>query len=357
MAAMGSPVATTVDDAQRQQRADGHAAVLGIGTANPSHCLHQDEFPDWYFHITKSDHLAMLKAKMKRICEKSGIKKRHVYPTEEMVAAHPEILDRALPSLDARMRLAADTLPDVAAAAAARAIAEWGRPAADITHLVVSTSTGGAGAPSVDLRLAELLGLRPSVQRTMLSLYGCTAGTSALRVAKDLAENTPGARVLVVAAETGTTSFRSPDEAHLDELLATALFADGAGAAVVGAGSARSGGERQIFHMVFVSQTTLPATAHTVQLTVGEHGIDYRLSASLPAMVRGSIERCLADAVAPLGLAGGGWNDLFWVAHPGSPAILDSYEAALGLEPRKLAASRRVLSEYGQWRSHQYGEP
>jgi predicted naringenin-chalcone synthase len=33
--------------------------------------------------------------------------------------------------------------------------------------------------------------------------------------------------------------------------------------------------------------------------------------------------------------------------HPGGKAILDSVEAGLGLDPMKLAASRHVLSEYG----------
>jgi hypothetical protein len=44
------------------------AAVLAIGTANPANCVLQEEFPDWYFRVTRRDHLVKLKAKMKRIC-------------------------------------------------------------------------------------------------------------------------------------------------------------------------------------------------------------------------------------------------------------------------------------------------
>jgi predicted naringenin-chalcone synthase len=62
--------------------------------------------------------------------------------------------------------------------------------------------------------------------------------------------------------------------------------------------------------------------------------------------LRQVIEQYLAEAVVPLGLGGGG-NDLFWAVHPGGPAILDSIEAALALEPGKLTASRHVLREYG----------
>jgi len=36
--------------------------------AYPTNCIHQDDFTDWYFRVTKSDHLTELKAKMKKIC-------------------------------------------------------------------------------------------------------------------------------------------------------------------------------------------------------------------------------------------------------------------------------------------------
>jgi hypothetical protein len=61
-------VDSVLQECQQRQRPDGTAAVLAIGTANPANCLHQDEYPDWYFRVTKSDHLTTLKNKMKRIC-------------------------------------------------------------------------------------------------------------------------------------------------------------------------------------------------------------------------------------------------------------------------------------------------
>ncbi|KAG2562412.1 bisdemethoxycurcumin synthase-like [Panicum virgatum] len=324
------------------------AAVLAIGTANPANCILQDEFPDWYFRVTRSEHHPMLKAKMKRICEKSGIRKRHFHHTEEMIGCHPELLDRALASLSARLRITANALPELAAAAAEKAIAEWGRAATDITHLVFSTNSS-AGLPGPDVRLAALLGLRPTVQRTTLYLHGCSVGAAAFPLAKDLAENDDRARVLVVCAEAVVIGFGAPDEANPEGLVVNSLFGDGAGAVIVGAGPVAAV-ERPIFRMVSSSQATLPGTEPAVWVRLGERGLGYNLSAELPALVRSGIEECLADAVAPLGLGaggGGGWNSLFWAMHPGGRAILDSYEAALGLEPEKLAASRHVLGEYG----------
>ena len=64
--------------------------------------------------------------------------------------------------------------------------------------------------PGTDLRLASLLGLSPSVECTMLYFTGCNSGTAALRLAKDVAENNRGARVLVACAETSLIFFRAP---------------------------------------------------------------------------------------------------------------------------------------------------
>ncbi|CAN6381400.1 unnamed protein product [Urochloa humidicola] len=257
------------------------AAVLAIGTAYPANCVLQDDFPDWYFRVTRSDHLATLKAKMKRICEKSGVRKRHFHHTKEMIVSHPEFLDRAMPSLGARLRITDDTMPELAAAAAAKAIAEWGRPAADITHLVFSTNSGAA-APGPDLLLAARLGLRA----TVLHLHGCFAGSGALRLAKDLAENGAGrgARVLVVSADASVFGFRAPDEAHLDVPVVNSIFGDGAGAVIVGAGPMAAAVERPVFHKVAAAQAALPGTERAIVMRVRETGLDYRMSAELPAL-------------------------------------------------------------------------
>ena len=54
---------------RREQRADGPACVLAVGTANPANCIPQDEYADWYFRVTKSDHLTHLKDAMKKACK------------------------------------------------------------------------------------------------------------------------------------------------------------------------------------------------------------------------------------------------------------------------------------------------
>ncbi|KQK13828.1 bisdemethoxycurcumin synthase [Brachypodium distachyon] len=343
-----SCVASATQQIREAQRADGPASVLAIGTANPAICVRQDEYADYYFRLANAEHLTKLKSKLNRICQSSGIEKRYFHHTEEMLGGHPELTDRKLPSLDTRMRILATAVPELAAAAAGKAIAEWGRPATDITHLVVSTSSG-AHVPGADLRVASLLGLAPTVRRAMLYLSACNGGSTALRLAKDMAENNRGARVLVACAELTLVWLRAPDgDADSDTIIMQALFGDGAGAVIVGADPELvQGVERPIFEMLGAWETVIPESEHVATGRLGEDGVVFRPSVELPSLVRANIERCVADALAPLGLSGGDWKDLFWAVHPGGRAILDGVEAELRLGPEKLAASRHVLTEYG----------
>ncbi|KAF7006141.1 hypothetical protein CFC21_021206 [Triticum aestivum] len=345
---MGSNSLPSVREIRRSQRADGPAAVLAIGTANPPNCVSQEEYPDYYFRVAKSQHLTDLKQKLKTFCQMTSTEKRYFYHTEELLDAHPEFLLRDTPSLDARLDIVAAAAPELAASAAAKAIAEWGRPATDITHLVVSTNSG-AHSPGVDLRLASLLGLRASVCRTMINLNGCSAGAASLRLAKDLAENNRGARVLVACVELTIVAFRGPEEAYPHRLISQAAFGDGAGAVIVGADAVQPV-ERPLFEMVSASQTIIPGTDGVLTMQLTEAGLDGHIfTRELIPLAGQHVEQCLTDAFQPLGIMSDGtkWNDMFFVVHPGIRGIMDHIDGALRLDPGKLAASRTVLREYG----------
>ncbi|EMS50108.1 Curcuminoid synthase [Triticum urartu] len=338
----------SVREIRRSQRADGPAAILAIGTANPPNCVSHEEFPDYYFRVTKSQHLTDLKNQLKSFCEMTTTVRRYFHHTEELLDAHPEFLCRDKPSLDARLDIAAAAAPELAASAAAKAIAKWGRPATHITHLIVSTNSG-AHAPGVDLRLASLLGLGASVCRTMLNLNGCSAGAASLRLAKDLAENNGGARVLVACVELTVVAFRGPEEDCPNRLISQAVFGDGAGAVIVGADTVHPV-EHALFEMVSVSQTTIPATDGVLNMQLTEAGLDGHIfTKELIPLAARHIEQCLTDAFQPLGIKSDGtkWNDMFFVVHPGLRGIMDHIDRALRLDPGKLAASHAVLREYG----------
>nr|WNX29020.1 chalcone synthetase [Rhododendron delavayi] len=341
-----APGGVSVEEFRKAQRAQGPATVLAIGTATPANCVNQAEYPDYYFRITNSEHKTDLKEKFKRMCEKSMIKKRYMYLTEEILKENPSVCEYMAPSLDARQDMVVVEVPKLGKEAATKAIKEWGQPKSKITHLVFCT-TSGVDMPGADYQLTKLLGLRPSVKRLMMYQQGCFAGGTVLRLAKDLAENNAGSRVLVVCSEITAVTFRGPSDTHLDSLVGQALFGDGAAAVIVGSDPLPV--ERPLFQLVSAAQTILPDSDGAIDGHLREVGLTFHLLKDVPGLISKNIEKSLVEAFTPIGISD--WNSLFWIAHPGGPAILDQVELKLGLKEEKLGATRHVLSEYGNMSS------
>ncbi|XP_043700563.1 chalcone synthase-like [Telopea speciosissima] len=271
------------------------------------------------------------------------IKKRYTYLTEEFLKENPKFCAFMAPSFDARQDILIVEVPKLGKEAADVAIKEWGQDKSKITHLIFCT-TSGVDMPGADYQLTKLLGLRPSVKRVMMYNQGCFAGGTVLRLAKDLAENNKGARVLIVCSEIHAVSFRGPSETHLDSLVGQSLFGDGAAAVIVGADPI-PGVEKSLFELVSASQTILPDSGDAIAGHLREVGLVIQLLKEVPYIISDNIEKILVEAFEPLGISD--WNSIFWIPHPGGRAILDQIEAKLSLKPEKLRAARHILSEYG----------
>ncbi|KAJ7009981.1 hypothetical protein NC653_000637 [Populus alba x Populus x berolinensis] len=275
------------------------------------------------------------------------IKKRYMHLTEEILKENPSVCEYMAPSLDARQDMVVVEVPKLGKEAAAKAIKEWGQPKSKITHLVFCT-TSGVDMPGADYQLTKLLGLRSSVKRLMMYQQGCFAGGTVLRLAKDLAENNKGARVLVVCSEITAVTFRGPSDTHLDSLVGQALFGDGAAAIIIGSDPVPAV-EKPLFELVSAAQTILPDSDGAIDGHLREVGLTFHLLKDVPGLISKNIEKSLTEAFKPLGISD--WNSLFWIAHPGGPAILDQVEAKLELKPEKLRATRQVLADYGNMSS------
>jgi chalcone synthase len=326
-----------------QARADGPACVLGMGMANPPTEILQEGYPDRFFDITNSSDKLALKAKFKRICDKSGIRKRHMYLNEEVLKENPLITTYKEPSLNVRHDITIVQVPKLAAEAATNAIKEWGGRKADITHIVFAT-TSGVNMPGADLAIAKLLGLKPTVRRVMMYQTGCFGGATALRVAKDLAENNKGARVLAVCAEVTAVTYRAPDEEHLDGLIGSALFGDGAAVYVVGS-DPKPLVEIPLFEVLWAGETFLPGTQEAIDGKLTEAGLFLKASIEVPGLISSNIGAFLNEVRKVIGSPD--YNEMFWAVHPGGPAILTKIEEKLGLNKDKMQGSREVLSEFG----------
>lgn len=211
-----------------------------------------------------------------------------------------------------------------------------------ITHLVVASCTGFT-APGLDLQLAERLGLRPDVERTIVGFMGCSAAVPALRMAHHVVRSDPAARVLVVNLELCTLHMQETSD--IETVLSFLLFGDGGAAALVTA-------EPTGIALDDFRAAVIPDSQDLITWHIGDQGFLMHLSGKVP----GRIAQVLRDEVqgpAPGGILRGegtGAIDL-WAVHAGGRTVLDAVEIGLALEPAALRLSREVLLGHGNMSS------
>uniref|UniRef100_A0A7N0VJL7 Chalcone synthase n=1 Tax=Kalanchoe fedtschenkoi TaxID=63787 RepID=A0A7N0VJL7_KALFE len=320
----------------------GKATVLAIGKAFPSQLVPQECLVEGYIRDTKCGDLA-IKEKLERLCKTTTVKTRYTVMSKEILDKYPELTSEGSPTIKQRLDIANPAVLEMAKEASIACIKDWGRSAVDITH-VVYVSSSEIRLPGGDLHLAAELGLRSNVGRVMLYFLGCYGGVTGLRVAKDIAENNPGSRVLLTTSETTILGYRPPSNERPYDLVGAALFGDGAAAVIIGADPSPQ--ESPFMELSHAIQQFIPGTQGIIEGKLSEEGINFKLGRELPVKIEENIEAFCKSLMAR---AGGieRFNDMFWAVHPGGPAILNRLESTLKLENGKLDCSRRALMDYG----------
>jgi alkylresorcinol/alkylpyrone synthase len=221
--------------------------------------------------------------------------------------------------------------------AAARDALAGARLAPDEIDAVVCVSTTGIATPSLDARLMGRLGMRPDVRRVPLFGLGCAGGVIGLARAAELARAAPRSRVLFLVVELCALSFRKHDVSK-SNIVATALFGDGAAAAIVacdGDGPALGGS----------GEHTWPDSLDVMGWEVMEDGLKAIFSRDIPTLVLREMRPAAAAFLAREGLA---LADIrHFVCHPGGAKVILALEEAFGVPAGTLAAARSVLRDYG----------
>lgn len=218
----------------------------------------------------------------------------------------------------------------------------------DITHLITVSCTGFFN-PGPDYKIVRELGLNPSVQRFHLGFMGCYAAFPALRAAKHFCDADPEAVVLVVCAELCSLHVRTSNDP--DTIMGSALFADGAAAAVV---SARDlGGEPPLMRIDQMETVLTPVGEESMAWNIGDHGFEMILGNYVPHIIEEHITGALEPYFGVSGpLSGVQYQDLpHWAIHPGGRSILDKVQHRLELSDEQLVPAREVLRNYGNMSS------
>jgi predicted naringenin-chalcone synthase len=198
--------------------------------------------------------------------------------------------------------------------------------------------------------LIERLNLPAGIQRTHVGFMGCHGAVNGLRIAKAVAEQAPGTAVLLVCVELCTLHFQYGFRS--DQVVANALFGDGAAAVVLRAAeTVEEAGDHQVvrpartIRVVDTQCRLLAGSRDDMGWVIGDHGFEMRLSRTVPASVRAELPAFTAGWLASHGLAVA--DIAGWAVHPGGPRILDAVGSTLSLPDDALAASWAVLRRIG----------
>ncbi len=247
-----------------------------------------------------------------------------------------------------RSALYTEAATALSARAAREALQRAGREPADVDAILYVNTTGLA-TPSIDARLVGVLGLRPDVRRLPLWGLGCAGGSAGLGHAADLARGQPGSTILLIATELCGLTFM-PGDASKSNLVACALFADGAAAAVVcgdppGDDPAADPG----LPILGARSRLYPDSLGVMGWTVLQEGLQVVFQRRIPDIVREHAAADLGGFLADhqLGLEDVGAH-LF---HPGGAKVIAAYEEALDLAPDAMDWTRDVLRDFGNMSS------
>ena len=182
------------------------------------------------------------------------------------------------------------------------------------------------------------IGFRSDIRRVPIFGLGCAGGVTGLATAARLAAADPGSNWLFVCVETCSISIRL-DSDDAAAIVATALFGDGAAAAVIstaGEGLARIAG---------AGEKLWPDTLGIMGWRVEDPGLAVIFDRAIPPFVEAELAVAIDTILANLGLSRADIGR--FCCHPGGTKVIDAIETALDVPAGTLDLERQVLREQG----------
>jgi alkylresorcinol/alkylpyrone synthase len=302
-------------------------SLLSLATALPPHIMPQSEAKA--IGRRAFGGRPALFERLSGVFDNAAIAQRHLVAPAEWYERRHGWAERNAVYLEAAEKLFEN--------AAGKAIAAAGLDPSDIDG-IVSVSTTGIATPSLEARVGPRLGLREDVRRVPIFGLGCAGGVSGLATAARLASAEPGSNWLFVAVETCSISIRldSDDPAAI---VATALFGDGAAAAVV------SGGEHSIARIAGAAERQWPDTLRIMGWDVEDPGLAVVFDRAIPPFIEAELATAVDGMLAALDVERDSIDR--FCCHPGGVKVIDAIEKALELPQGELNLEREVLHDCG----------
>lgn len=320
--------------------------ITAIGTATPAFKGSQQQVVDFMSEALQLS--ASQQRRLKILYENTGIAYRYsVLRDFQKSIGEFEFFpnDRAnpFPSTAQRMKIYQQQALPLALAAIKNCLTSNKKfSQKDITHLVVVSCTG-MYAPGIDIEIIEKLNLSSTVQRTAINFMGCYGAFNGIKVAHAICRGNPEANVLVVCVELCTLHFQKSKT--MDDLIASAIFADGAGAVLIqGKSTASRHFSLENFYCDILPQSNQEMTWH-----IGDQGFNMNLSAYVPSCIESGIEQFAKKMLLQKKITIAEIDH--FAIHPGGLKILQACEKALKITAEQNQHSYQVLHDYGNMSS------
>ena len=301
-------------------------SLLSLATAVPPHIVEQSAAKAV---AREAFARKALFDRLSGVFDNAGIARRHIVaPLDWYLGAHGWH-DRNAVYLEAAEQLFVDS---------ATAAIEKAGLAPDQIDGVVTVSTTGIATPSLEARAFGRVGFRTDIRRVPVFGLGCAGGVNGLSLASRLAAAEPGTFWLFVTVETCSISIRldSDDPAAV---VATALFGDGAAAAVV------TSGKHSLARITGSAEKIWPDTLRIMGWDVEDPGLAVVFDRAIPPFIEAELAPAVDEMCGKLGIARDDIDRL--CCHPGGVKVIDAIETALELNQGELNLEREVLRDYG----------
>ncbi|HTR31136.1 MAG TPA: type III polyketide synthase [Puia sp.] len=319
--------------------------IISIGTAVPEYKHRQEDILPFMQRIYALD--SQSNRKLKYLYQQSGIEWRYsvipdyTRPTKEWKFYPPTENLEPFPTLERRLALYRKCAAPLSIGAIRRCL-DRKLKSASVTHLITVSCTG-VSAPGLDLELVEALGMPATAFRTSVNFMGCYAAVHALKLADVLISADPGAKVLVVCTELCTLHFQQ--EATVDNMLSSLLFADGAAAVLLTSDDDPAPGLRL---KGFYSEI-VPKGKGEMTWDLSSTGFRMTLSHYVADLIEADFSGLVHHALEKSGVRRNEISD--WCIHPGGKKILDTISKSLSLPQGCLDDSYETLKLFGNMSS------